>query len=240
MEGGKAMSSEPRKLILLTAVASALSIGALCPDLLLAEQDGAKGQNQKKLTAGLNESSSRNGSKPGASGSSSSPATAQPDADKLTYRIGVEDELQISVWREPELTQVVVVRPDGMITLPLLSDVRVVGLTPEELQAQLTDKLKPFVNEPQVTVSTRAIRSRKAYVVGQVPRPGAYPLNGRKTVLEVLSEAGGLGPFARSGSIYILRKDGDKETRIRFEYKKAVAGKGYNIELLPGDMVVVP
>jgi polysaccharide biosynthesis/export protein len=156
------------------------------------------------------------------------------------YRVGAEDELQISVWHEPELSQLVVVRPDGMITLPLLNDVKVAGLNMEELQALLTEKLKTVVNEPQVTVSVKAVKSKKVFLVGNVIKQGAYPLGGRMTVLELIAEAGGLSPFAKGGSIYVLRKDNDKEVRLPFNYKKALAGKGANPELQSGDMVVVP
>jgi len=174
-------------------------------------------------------------------------ATAAKDgsgkqADPSFYRIGIEDDLQISVWKEPDLSITVVVRPDGMITMPLVNDVYVVGLTPAELQAQLTEKLKPFVNEPQVTVIVRGIKSRKVFLYGQVGRAGAYPLIAKKTVLELLAEAGGLSAFAKRGSIYILREVDHKQTRIPFNYNNALKGKKQNddVELLPGDIVVVP
>jgi polysaccharide export outer membrane protein len=146
----------------------------------------------------------------------------------------------ISVWHEAELSQLVVVRPDGMITLPLLNELKVGGLTTEEMQVLLTEKLKALVNDPQVTVIVKAVHSRKVFLVGNVAKQGVYALGGRKTVLELIAEAGGLGPFAKSGSIYILRKDNGKETRLPFNYKKALSGKGSNPELMPGDMIVVP
>jgi polysaccharide biosynthesis/export protein len=159
---------------------------------------------------------------------------------RLTYIIGVEDELQISVWREPELSTVVVVRPDGIITLALVNDVKAAGLKTEELQTLLTEKLKGFVNEPQVSVIVRAIRSRKVYLVGQVGRQGTYPLNGDMTALELLAAAGGVGPFGKADSIYILREQNGKKIRVPFHYKKALAGKSENVALQPGDVVVVP
>lgn len=159
---------------------------------------------------------------------------------RLTYIIGVEDELQISVWREPELSTVVVVRPDGMITVPLVNDLKAAGLKTDELQNLLMEKFKGFVNEPQVTVIVRAIRSRKVYLVGQVGHQGTFPLNGDMTALELLAAAGGLGPFAKADSIYILREQNGKKIRIPFHYKKAVAGKSENVALKPGDVVVVP
>jgi len=170
----------------------------------------------------------------------STSSTAPPSEARSAYRIGVEDELQISVWREPELSTTVVVRPDGMITLPLLNDVKAVGMKPEELQTLIAEKMKTYVNDPQVTVIVRSIHSRKVYLVGEVARQGAYQLNGDMTVLEILAAAGGLGTFAKSESIYILREERGKKVRIPFHYKKAVAGKGENIALKPGDVVVVP
>ncbi len=172
-------------------------------------------------------------------------SAAQADSNAIPklptdYRIGPEDELMISVWHEPELSQAVVVRPDGLITLPLLNELKVLGLTTDELQALLTEKLKTLVNDPQVTVIVKAVHSRNVFVVGNVAKQGVYPLGGKKTVLELIAEAGGLGPFAKTRSIYILRKIDGKEIRIPFNYKKALAGKSDNPELFPGDMVVVP
>ena len=168
------------------------------------------------------------------------PTSALTPEERLTYIIGVEDELQISVWREPELSTVLVVRPDGMITLPLINDVKAVGLKTEELQNVLMDKLKNFVNEPQVTVIVRSIRSRKVYLVGEVGHQGTFTINGDMTALELLAAAGGVGPFAKADAIYILREQNGKKIRIPFHYKKAVAGKSENVTLQPGDVVVVP
>jgi polysaccharide export outer membrane protein len=165
---------------------------------------------------------------------------ALPAVDPKTYKIGVEDELMISVWREPELSTQVVVRPDGKITLPLINDIEAVGLRTDELQNLLTEKFKPYVNTPQVTVIVRGIRSRKVNLIGNVARQGSFDLNDNKTVLDLIAQAGGLGAFAKGGSIYILRKSGVKQVRIGFDYKKAISGKGPNPELQPGDLVVVP
>jgi polysaccharide biosynthesis/export protein len=166
--------------------------------------------------------------------------TTLTDEQRETYVIGVEDELQISVWREPELSTNVVVRPDGLITLPLVNDVKAAGLKTDELQNLLMEKLKGFVNEPQVTVIVRSIRSRKVYLVGEVGHQGTFSLNGDMTALELLALAGGVGPFAKADSIYILREENGKKIRIPFHYKKAVAGKSENVVLKPGDLVVVP
>lgn len=165
------------------------------------------------------------------------PATYDP----ASYVIGADDQLMISVWREPELSLTVVVRPDGVITLPLVNDVKAAGLKPLELQSLLMEKLKPFVNEPQVTVVVQGIRSRKVFLAGQGARAGVFPLNDRMTALELIVQAGGLGPFAKAKSIYILRAVNGHETRIRFNYKAAISGKpSSDVVLEPGDVVVVP
>jgi polysaccharide export outer membrane protein len=167
--------------------------------------------------------------------------TASAELDE-TYRIGVEDELQVTVWREPELSASVAVRPDGVISLPLLDEVPVVGMTTKELAENLTKRLRAYVAEPQVTVVARQIRSRKVYLVGAVGRPGSYPLNGRKTVLQLLAEAGGPGQFAKVKSIYVVRDINGKRMKLPFNYKKALAGNDVDSDVIlaPGDMIVVP
>jgi polysaccharide export outer membrane protein len=176
---------------------------------------------------------------------STSTKTDSPDADSPvdpnSYHIGLDDQLLISVWREPELSLSVVVRPDGMITMPLINDVHVVGLKPIELQHVLMDKLKPFVSEPQVTVIVQGIKSRKVYLVGNVSKQGAYGLEGGETVLQLLATSGGVNPFGKADSIYILRTENKKQIRIPFQYKKALKGRTQDDVLLqPGDVVVVP
>ena len=163
-----------------------------------------------------------------------------PIQPPVGYRVGVDDELAISVWHEPEFSQTVVVRPDGMITLPLLNDIKIAGLSTEELRALVTEKLKTVVNDPQVTIIVKTIRSLKVFLVGAVGKQGMYPLTSGLTVLELVTQGGGLGPFAKSGSIYILRTVNGKQARIAFNYKKALQGKGEDPVLQSGDMVVVP
>jgi polysaccharide biosynthesis/export protein len=168
-------------------------------------------------------------------------ADASAPVDPDTYHIGLDDQLMISVWREPELSLSVVVRPDGMITLPLLSDLHVVGLKPTELQQMLIEKLKPFVTEPQVTVIVQGIHSRKVFLVGNVGKQGAYNLEGGETVLQLLAACGGVGTFAKADSIYVLRTENKKQIRIPFQYKKAIKGRAKDdVILQPGDIVVVP
>lgn len=208
--------------------------------LLQAQNADAAKKKQAEEYVAANAKKSETTSKDSKTGATSVPDSTVSPQPPSGYRVGVDDELAISVWHEPEFSQGAVVRPDGMITLPLLNDIKVVGLTTEEIQTVLTEKMKNVVNDPQVTVSIKAIKSRKVYLVGNVTKQGMYPLSGRTTVLELLAEAGGLGPFAKSKSIYVLRKNDGKEIRLPFNYKKALAGKGENPELISGDMVVVP
>lgn len=167
-------------------------------------------------------------------------ATASYTQPPEGYRVGADDELLVSVWHEPELSQSVVVRPDGMITLPLLNDIKVVGLSTQELQVLLADKLKTLVNDPQVTIVVKNIRSMRVFLVGSVSKQGMFGMTANMTVLELITAGGGLTPFAKASSIYILRTVDSKKIRIGFNYKKALKGKGDNPELRSGDMVVVP
>jgi polysaccharide biosynthesis/export protein len=174
---------------------------------------------------------------------SSTPAqTTLKEQPDNSYIVGIADELQISVWKEPDLSMPVVVRPDGMITLPVIDDVKVVGLTTKQVQDILSEKLKNVVSDPQVTVIVRNIRSRRVYLVGQVGHPGAVTLNGRETVLQVLAESGGPGPYAKSDKIYILRNVDGRQEKLTFNYKKAVKGgdQSSDIPLNTGDIIVVP
>ena len=135
----------------------------------------------------------------------------------------------------------VVVRPDGVITVPLLNDVQVVGLSTLELGNLLSEKLKPFVTEPQVTIVVKAIRSRRVYLVGQVARPGAMPLNGKRSVMELLAEAGGLTQYAKAKGIYVIRNNNGKTLKMPFNYKEALKGNvKADFEVAAGDMIVVP
>ncbi len=170
------------------------------------------------------------------------PATAPAGADDPTYKIGAQDVLRIDVWREDQLTRTVPVRPDGKITLPLLNDVQAVGLSPMELAGVIREELKKFVTNPQVTVSVAEINSKRIYVNGEVNKSGAYQLLPHMTVLQALSGSGGFTAFARIKRIYILRSVDSKSVKIPFDYKAAISGKNLeqNIELQPGDVVVVP
>jgi polysaccharide export outer membrane protein len=166
------------------------------------------------------------------------PAIALPPG----YVVGESDILHISVWREQELSQTVVVRTDGNISLPLINEVKVSGMTPLEIQNLIAEKLKSFINNPQVTVTVTDIRSKKAFITGEVLRPGSYSLNAQTSVLQLIAQAGGFTPFAKRGSIVILRSENGKMTRMKFQYKEVVKGNKseQNIALQPGDTVVVP
>jgi polysaccharide export outer membrane protein len=174
--------------------------------------------------------------------SQATPSAAQATAEDPRYKIGAQDVLRIDVWREDQLTRTVPVRPDGKITLPLLNDVQAVGLTPMELAVVIRDELKKFITNPQVTVSVSEINSRRIYVNGEVTKSGAYQLLPHMTVLQALSGSGGFTAFARIKNIYILRTENGKPVKIPFNYKEAIGGKNpeQNIELQPGDVIVVP
>jgi polysaccharide export outer membrane protein len=168
-------------------------------------------------------------------------AQAAAGAD-ASYKIGPQDVLRIDVWKEPDISRSVPVRPDGKVSLPLLNDVQAAGLTAMELAGVITEGLKKFMNSPQVTVSVAEINSRRVYVTGEVTRPGAYPLLPNMTVLQALTSAGGFTQFARIKSIYVLRTEGGKQVKHAFNYRDVVNGKRPedNIVLLPADTIVVP
>lgn len=170
------------------------------------------------------------------------PISAQTGSEDPAYKIGAQDVLRIDVWREDQLTRTVPVRPDGKITLPLLNDVQAVGLTPMELAVVIREELKKYISNPQVTVSVAEINSRRIYVNGEVTKAGAYQLLPHMTVLQALSGSGGFTAFARVKNIYVLRTENGKPVKIPFNYKEAITGRNseQNIELQPGDVVVVP
>jgi polysaccharide export outer membrane protein len=155
------------------------------------------------------------------------------------YRIGIEDVLDISVWNVAELQKTVPVRPDGKVSLPLVNDIVAAGLTPMELRKILTEKIGAYVQNPDVSVVVREIRSLKVSVMGQVRSPGRYDLKGPSTVIDALALAGGFTEFAARRRITILRPTGAAVQRVAFNYEAAVS-KGKNVLLKPGDIVVVP
>jgi polysaccharide export outer membrane protein len=174
-------------------------------------------------------------------------ATAPPLADPGTplpgppYKIGLGDVLRISVWKEPDFSSTVQVRTDGKISIPLLNELPVVGFTPMELAASLTEKLRKYVDDPRVTVILSQARPPIIYMVGETGHHGPMALTPNMTVLQALITAG-LTTFANSRKIYILRVENGVEKKIRVNYKRLVKGKSMNQNILlePGDMVVVP
>jgi len=159
------------------------------------------------------------------------------------YKIGAQDILRIDVWKEPEISRSgLPVRPDGKVSLPLLNDVQAAGLSPLELSNMITEGLKTYMNNPQVTVSVIEINSKRVYVTGEVRRPGAFALLPNMTVLQALTNSGGFTQFARTKGIYVLRNEGGKQLKYPFHYKDIINGKHAeeNIELRSGDLIVVP
>jgi len=166
------------------------------------------------------------------------PAVAPPPG----YVIGPEDVLNVQYWREANVSAEVTVRPDGMISLPLLNDVAAAGLTPEQLRDRINELAKKYFEDPNVTVTVKTINSRKAFITGSVTRPGPYQLAAPTTVLQFIAMAGGLTEFAKQKDIAVMRTENGKLVRYPFNYKDVAKGKNLkqNIELKPGDTVIVP
>ena len=167
-------------------------------------------------------------------------SNAPPD-----YLIGPDDVLSVGFWRDKDLSGDVVVRPDGMISLPLVNDIQAAGLTPEQLRVNITAAASKFVEEPTVIVVVKQINSRKVFVVGNVAKPGTYPLAGPMTVVQLIALAGGLSEYADKEHILVMRvgKKADGEpVSFRVNYGEVMKGKKMkqNIDLKPGDTVMVP
>jgi polysaccharide export outer membrane protein len=163
---------------------------------------------------------------------------ASSDSD---YVIGADDTLRISVWKEPDLSETLPVRPDGKISMPLLNDIPAAGLTPVQLKDSITEKLKKFIADPRVTVVVTAMNSRRIFVTGEVVHSGPMPLLPHMTMLQALSQAG-FTQFANPKGIYLLRTENGKQEKLPFNYKDVIKGNHpeQNIVLKPGDTVVVP
>ena len=189
------------------------------------------------------------------SGGTQAPAVSQTKADDTArtssassvvsdaeYKIGPQDVLRIDVWKEPDISRVIPVRPDGKISLPLLNDVQASGLTAIQLGNNIHDGLTKFLNNPQVTVTVSEINSRRVYLTGEVLKAGALPLLPNMTVLQALSSGGGFTQFAKLKGIYVLRTEDGKQVKHPFNYKEVVKGKNpeQNILLQPGDVIVIP
>lgn len=169
------------------------------------------------------------------------PETAQESGAAPDYVIGADDTLHISVWKEPDLSEQLPVRPDGKISMPLLNDVTAAGLTPLQLKDQITERLKKYIADPRVTVVVLAMNSRRIFVTGEVVHSGPITLLPHMTVLQALAQAG-FTQFANPKAIYLLRTENGRQQKIPFNYKEVVKGNRpeENIELKPGDTLVVP
>jgi polysaccharide biosynthesis/export protein len=180
--------------------------------------------------------------KPSRSTGTAAPAARDKSTDS-TYVIGAEDQLAISVWKEPDISRTIPVRTDGKISLPLAGEIVAAGRTPSQLELEITDKLKSFITDPEVTVMVLQINSEKYNILGQVLKPGAYGLTSSTTIVDAIAAAGGFRDFAKKKGIYILRKNArGVETRIAFNYEDFIKGKntGGNIPLEPHDTIIVP
>jgi polysaccharide export outer membrane protein len=170
-------------------------------------------------------------------------ATAQgPETSSDSdYLIGADDQLRITVWKEPDLSETLPVRPDGKISMPLLNDIPAAGLTPLQLKDSITEKLKKFIADPRVTVVVTAMNSRRIFVTGEVVHTGPMALLPHMTMLQALSQAG-FTQFANVKGIYLLRTENGKQEKLPFNYKEVIKGNHpeQNIQLKPGDTVVVP
>ncbi|MFL6237025.1 MAG: polysaccharide biosynthesis/export family protein [Thermoanaerobaculia bacterium] len=179
-----------------------------------------------------------------ASGAASAQTATSTEQDPPNaYQIGLGDVLEVSVWKNPDLSATVPVRPDGRISVPLLGDVQAAGMTPLALKATLTDGYKEYVTAPGVSVVVKEIHSRKIYVTGEVTHPGTFDLEPRGKLMQALALAGGLTPYAK-GRVVVLRdgRDGRQEKRMEIDLKSIINGKKPedNLLLQPGDTLVVP
>ena len=162
------------------------------------------------------------------------------------FQLGAEDVLIVSVWKNQDLSREVVVRPDGNISMPLIGDVRAAGLTPNALAKSISDRLTEFMASPTVSVQVKEVNSYFIYVLGEVLKPGKYPLKSYATVLQGASMAGGFTPFASKNSMYVLRlifggKEGPRQIQIPAPYKDTLSGAAAgNFYLKSGDTIVVP
>ena len=190
------------------------------PEILLARLQQPAGQNPKAQP--------------------STPTSKQVDEG---YLIGPSDVLVINVWKDTELTRTIPVRPDGKISLPLIGELPVAGMTAFSVQQVVTQKLKEYISDPQVTVIVQEVKSRTFSILGKVAKPGSYPLGKPTTVLEAIAIAGGFLDFAKQSKIYIIRPgSGGSAQTLPFDYKKVIKGQHSeeNVELLNGDTIVVP
>jgi polysaccharide biosynthesis/export protein len=182
--------------------------------------------------------------KPGTTAASvGQPVSTSTSKHDDNFVIGNDDVLAINVWKEPDISRSIPVRSDGKISLPLVGEVQAAGRTPLSLEREIATKLKNYISDPEVSVMVQQINSQKFNILGQVSRPGSYPLTGSMTVLDAIAVAGGFRDFAKQKSIYLLRKNSDAtQSRLPFNYKSVVKGNdpAQNVRLQPGDTIIVP
>src|SRR6266487_1466384 len=177
---------------------------------------------------------------PQSANTSPSKPVASPTLPK-DYVIGVEDVLSVVFWKDKELSAEVLVRPDGRISLPMLNDVPAAGMTPEQLAAAVQQAAAKFVRDPGATVIVKEIRSRKVYVIGEVTKPGTFPLASEMNVIQIIAEAGGFLESANKSNVVVVRNENGQERRYKVNYNDVVRGKNVvqNIRLLPGDTILI-
>ena len=172
-----------------------------------------------------------------------SPAAAAPGVSvPLDYVIGPEDVLGVVFWRDADMTGDVTVRPDGKITLPLIGDLQAASLRPASLRDQIQKAAEKYLSDANVTIVVRQINSRKVFITGEVATPGAYPIVGPRTVMQVIALAGGLTEYADAKAITVMRNENGQTRSFKFNYRDVSRGKSLeqNIQLQPGDTIVVP
>jgi polysaccharide biosynthesis/export protein len=208
-----------------TLVTAAFALAWLGQSMVLAQTASTSGQRGQPSAA-----------------STPAPVGAAFAATDAAYVIGLDDVLGVLFWREQEMSGDVTVRPDGMITLPLLRDIKAAGFTPGELADHIQEAAREYLKDPSVTVVVRQMNSRQVFITGEVARPGVYPLTSTLTVMQLIAIAGGLTEFARSKGISVMRLEAGQTRTFKFHYNDVAQGKKreQNLVLRPGDTVVVP
>jgi len=192
------------------------------------------------LLAGL--SSAQEAAPAANAGNQAAQASAAAPVANQEYKIGAEDLLTVSVWREPDMSGAVPVRPDGNVTIALLGDVPAAGMTAAQLSASIEEKLRKYLTDPRVTVVVTEVRSKRVYVIGEVARQGPMTLTAGMRVSQAISSAGGFTQFANTKKILVLRNESGSQHKYKFNYKEFVEGRNtaQDIQLIAGDTVVVP
>jgi polysaccharide biosynthesis/export protein len=208
-----------------------IGLAVLCALLVGSNQIWAQAASTKPPAAGT------------AAAASNDAGSSATKAHDDTFVIGNDDVLAVNVWKEPDISRSIPVRSDGKISLPLVGELQAAGRTPLKLEQDIASKLKSYIDEPDVTVIVQQINSQKFNILGQISRPGVYPLTNTATVLDAIALAGGFRDFAKQKSIYVLRQNADgSQTKIPFNYKQVLKGENpaQNIKLQAHDTIVIP